>query len=132
MDNLKAKTRYALRAALDLAEHYHGDNPIKLQEIVSRTGIPDKYLVHILISLKKRALVNSSRGSKGGYWLMRPPNRITLAEVIDAVEPRQKVEPEPETEHDRIVVKLWNQALNQMQNYLAGITLAGVLEMASG
>lgn len=132
MENLKAKTRYALRAVLDLAEHYDGDNPIKLQEIVSRTGIPDKYLVHILISLKKRALVNSSRGSKGGYWLMRPPDRITLAEVIDAVEPRGEVEPEPEAEHDRIVVKLWNRALNQMQDYLAAITLADVLDMASG
>jgi len=132
VDNLKAKTRYALLAALDLADHYDGDNPIKLQEIVSRTGIPGKYLVHILISLKKRALINSSRGSKGGYWLMRRPQLITLAEVIDAVEPREEVEPAPESEHDRAVVELWNESLNRRQNYLAGITLANVLHMASG
>ncbi len=129
MESLKAKTRYALLAALNLAERYDGDNPTKLQEIAVSTGIPDKYLVHILISLKKRALVNSSRGSKGGYWLMRRPELITMAEVVDAVEPRQQVEPPPETEHDRLVVELWNQALNRMQGYLAGITLADAMAM---
>ena len=75
MRDFDARTRYALRAALHLAEHYQGaGKPIKIREIAARTDTPPKYLVHILLQLKRRALVNSTRGAKGGYWLLRRPD----------------------------------------------------------
>jgi Rrf2 family protein len=127
MARLKAKVRYALLAALDLAEHYQGEEPIKLQEIAARTDVPEKYLVHILLSLKRKALVNSARGSKGGYWLTRPPDRITVAQVVDAVEPQRPSPPPAESPRGRLVNRIWTQAQLKMQQSMAAITLAEAL-----
>ncbi len=127
MVRLKAKTRYALLAALVLAEDYDGENPIKLRDIARRADIPSKYLVHILISLKERALVNSTRGAKGGYWLMRPPDHISLAEVIAAVEPREEPQAEGDGPYEAAVNRIWLTAQNRKRSFLAGITLADLL-----
>jgi len=125
MARQKAKVRYALLAALDLAEHYGGDRPVKLQGIAARTQVPSNYLVHILLSLKRRALVNSARGSKGGYWLLKPPASTTVAEIVVAVDPR--------TEKGRSaagsdpVARVLREAENRRWRYLADVTLADLL-----
>ncbi len=133
MVRLKAKTRYAVLAALVLAEHYDGGGTrIKLKEIAARSDVPSKYLVHILISLKERALVNSARGAKGGYWLVRPPDRVSIAEVMAAVEPREEPRPEGDSPYEKAVNEIWLAAQNKKRSHLARITLADVLREARG
>ena len=82
---ISAKGEYAIQAVLDLALHrQHGLTPI--QEIAGRQAIPQRYLEQVLLALKRAGLLTSKRGSAGGYHLMRPPEEITIGDVLRAVE----------------------------------------------
>ena len=76
---------YAIYGIFDLA--YHGtDRPTSIQEIVSRQRIPARYLEQIFRRLRHAGLILSKRGPGGGYLLARPPDQISLAEVVTAVQ----------------------------------------------
>jgi Rrf2 family protein len=82
---ITAKADYAVRAALELAAAPEGE-PVKGEQLAERQGIPLQFLEHILLELKHARLVRAKRGYKGGYWLDRPPDEISIADVIRAVE----------------------------------------------
>jgi Rrf2 family protein len=82
---LSAKGEYAITALLDLAMHdKEGLQPI--QEIAARQGIPQRYLEQVLLQLKRAGLLESRRGSSGGYRLSRPADQVTVGTVLRAVE----------------------------------------------
>jgi len=82
---ISAKGEYAIQAVLDLALHpQQGLTPI--QEIAKRQAIPRRYLEQVLLALKRSGLLTSKRGSAGGYHLTRPPEEITVGDVLRAVE----------------------------------------------
>ena len=74
-----------MRAMLDLAVNY-AHSPILLKDVARRQEISLKYLDRICSSLKAAGLLKSSRGSKGGFTLSRPPDEITLKEIVEALE----------------------------------------------
>ncbi len=82
---LSTRSRYGTRLLLDMALHY-GNGPIHLSDIARRQGISVKYLEQIIIPLKKARLIKSVRGPKGGHLLARPPEDITVAEVVAILE----------------------------------------------
>jgi len=82
---ITAKADYAVRAALELAAAAGGD-PVKGEQIAKAQDIPLQFLEQILLELKHARLVQARRGARGGYWLARPPEEITVADVIRAVE----------------------------------------------
>jgi Rrf2 family protein len=82
---ISAKADYAVRAAVELAEADE-KNPIKGESLAEAQDIPLQFLEHILLELKHARLVRARRGARGGYWLDRDPDDITLANVIRAVE----------------------------------------------
>ena len=81
---ISAKADYAVRAAVEMAAA--GDEPVKGEKLAEAQDIPLQFLEHILLELKHARLVRARRGARGGYWLARPPEEITLANVIRAVE----------------------------------------------
>jgi Rrf2 family protein len=81
---VSAKVDYALRASVELAAAR--DGPMKGEQISRAQGIPLKFLENILLELRHHGLVASQRGVEGGYWLARPADEITVADVIRAVE----------------------------------------------
>jgi Rrf2 family protein len=81
---VSAKADYAVRAAIELASTTGG--PAKGEAIAQAQDIPLKFLENILIELRHADIVRSQRGPEGGYWLARPPEEITVAEVIRSVE----------------------------------------------
>ena len=81
---ISAKADYAVRAVAELAAA--GDEPVKGERLAEAQDIPLQFLEHILLELKHARLVRARRGARGGYWLARPPEEITLANVIRAVE----------------------------------------------
>jgi Rrf2 family protein len=81
---VSAKVDYAIRAAVELASADEG--PVKGERIAQAQDIPLKFLENILLELRHHGLVQSQRGVEGGYWLARPAEEITLADVIRAVE----------------------------------------------
>ena len=82
---ISTKGEYGLKAMLDLAIH-HADAPIQIREIAHRQGIPQRYLEQLLLRLRQAGLVARQRGAAGGYGLSRTSSRITVAEIIEALE----------------------------------------------
>jgi Rrf2 family protein len=81
---VSAKADYALRAMIEIAAA--APHPIKSERIAQAQGIPFKFLENILVELKHADLVHAQRGAEGGYWLARPADMITLADVIRVVD----------------------------------------------
>lgn len=78
---LSQKARYALHALIVLAEHT-GDAPVQIADVAEEARVPRKFLEQILLDLKKRGIVKSTRGRSGGYLLGKSPKDITFADVI--------------------------------------------------
>jgi Rrf2 family transcriptional regulator, cysteine metabolism repressor len=72
---------YALKAILDLALH-HGGEVVTIHEMAERIDAPVKFLEQVLLDLKKAGFVESRRGKVGGYLLSKPPEKITVGEVV--------------------------------------------------
>lgn len=81
---VSAKADYAVRAVVELAAA--GKGPVKGDRIAKAQGIPLRFLENILGELRHAGLVQSQRGAEGGYWLARPADEISLADVFRAVE----------------------------------------------
>ncbi|MFN8130246.1 MAG: Rrf2 family transcriptional regulator [Solirubrobacteraceae bacterium] len=82
---ITARTDYALRAAVELAAAEPGV-PVKAERLADAQKVPLKFLENILASLRHAGLVESRRGPEGGYLLARPPEEITLADFIRAID----------------------------------------------
>lgn len=79
------KGDYGLRAMIDLAAHY-GEGPVPSATIASRQRIPEHFLDQLLITLRRAGLLKSQRGPQGGHMLARPPEQISMGDVIVALE----------------------------------------------
>lgn len=84
--NVSAKVHYACLAMLELAKHYDNAKPVQLRKLAAAHEISSQFLVQILLQLKTARLVNSTRGSCGGYRLTRSPTEISIGDVVRAVE----------------------------------------------
>jgi Rrf2 family cysteine metabolism transcriptional repressor len=82
---LSTRTRYGIRAVVELAENY-GREPVQLKLISKDQDISIKYLEQIMSLLKSAGIVSSSRGAKGGYFLVKPPNQVKLSECFNCLE----------------------------------------------
>jgi Rrf2 family transcriptional regulator, cysteine metabolism repressor len=87
MLKLSTKGRYGLRAMIDLAMAYtEQPQPIMMADIAKRQELSRKYLHALLTPLKNAGLVRSTRGAKGGYFLAKPPEEITVGVILVALE----------------------------------------------
>ena len=86
---LTSKGRYAVMALIDLAR-FDSINPVSLRDISLRQGISLDYLEQIFSKLKKNNIVNSVRGTQGGYILNKNPNDIKLTNIFHAVDEKVK------------------------------------------
>jgi Rrf2 family protein len=82
---ISAKADYAVRAAVELAATAD-ERPVKAERIATAQAIPLNFLENILGELRHAGVVRSHRGAEGGFRLARPPDQITVADVIRAVE----------------------------------------------
>jgi Rrf2 family protein len=89
---LTTKSRYGTRLVLDLAQRY-GKRASQLSEIARRQNISVKYLEQIIRPLKKANYINSFRGATGGYMLNKPPEEITVGEIVTLLEDSPSLTP---------------------------------------
>ena len=82
---LSTRTRYGLRAILELASQYN-EEPLQIKTIARRQNISRKYLEQLIATLKTAGLVRSIRGPKGGYLLAKSPASITLYDLFKTLE----------------------------------------------
>lgn len=84
MMTLSTTTSYAIQALTSLAAP---DLPrAMIADIARRAGVPAAYLAKIMKRLNNAGIVDSKRGSRGGVWLSRAPEKITLLEIMNAVD----------------------------------------------
>jgi Rrf2 family protein len=81
---LSARVDYALRAVLELASG--GESPITATQIARAQEIPPKFCESILLQLRRGGIVFAQRGPEGGYWLARPAEEISLADVLEVID----------------------------------------------
>ncbi len=129
---LTTKGRFAVTAMLDLALHGSG-GPVTLAEISERQKISLSYLEQLFGKLRRGELVESVRGPGGGYHLAREASKLSIADIVRAVE-----EPLDSTqcggrencrENQRCMTHdLWEELNTTVQGFLAGVTLSHLVE----
>lgn len=82
---LSKKTRYAIVALIRLAREY-GKRPMQIREIAEEEKIPQSFLENILLELKKIGILGSNLGKSGGYYLLKKPEDVTIADVVSHFE----------------------------------------------
>ncbi|MDD3213943.1 MAG: Rrf2 family transcriptional regulator [Eubacteriales bacterium] len=128
---LSTRGKYGLYAMYYLAEH-QGEGPQSLQNIAS-VGIPKQYLEQLLGNLRRAGLVGSVRGAQGGYKIAKAPEKITILDVIDAMEGPLELSEcmSNESTCDRScqcpVRRVWRTLTDSINRELAGITLGDML-----
>jgi Rrf2 family protein len=130
--HLSARADYAVRALVELAAA--GGQPLKREQIASAQQIPINFLANILLQLRTTGLVKTHRGTDGGYLLTVRPERITLADIIRAVDgPLANVRGEaPETVVYRgaaePLVEVWVAVRASLRNVLEQVSLQNVID----
>jgi len=129
---LTARGRYAVTAMLDLALH-HDEEPVALADIAMRQGISLSYLEQLFSQLRKRGLVDSTRGPGGGYRLVVEPGAIVVADVIGAVDESMdstRCHGKENCQDDErcLTHDLWTDLSDQIHRFLSGIDLAQLVE----
>ncbi len=79
---LSKRGEYGLRAMIELASHKGENGVVQIRDLAESQQIPAKFLEQILLTLKNAGLLNSKLGAGGGYYLARPPEEITLGQIV--------------------------------------------------
>ena len=113
---------------LDLALH-HDEGPVALAEIATRQGISLSYLEQLFGQLRKRGLVDSTRGPGGGYRLVLEPGAIVISDVIGAVDESMdttRCHGKENCQDDErcLTHDLWTDLSHQIHEFLSGVDLA--------
>lgn len=133
---MRVSTRgdYGLRALIELAAHY-GQGPLQSSEIALRRHVPEQYLDQLLTSLRKAGFVRSVRGPAGGHELARPPEEISVLDVISvldgSISPVAWLDERPErTDHPHRCGQreIWERIRDATEAILSEYTIADLLE----
>lgn len=103
---LSNKSEYALLALLELADRYTSGESLQIRQMAMLQDIPNRYLEQLLATLRRRGLIKSIRGAKGGYVLARDPRTITLLDAVSCMEGLDAVAPEVDKNSTHIETQL--------------------------
>ena len=132
---LSTRTRYGIRAILELAEN-EGGEPLQLRIIAKNQGLSIKYLEQLMGTLKLGGFVRGIRGAKGGYILAKAPNEIKLNDVFTCLEGPVVTAECVENEDycvrtaDCAARQAWRQVQDAVKNVMESITLQDMVDMA--
>ncbi|MHC4181345.1 MAG: RrF2 family transcriptional regulator [Planctomycetota bacterium] len=134
---ISAKTEYACIAMLELASQYGSGEPVRIRRIAERHSVPPRFLVQILLQLKGAGLVSSIRGAGGGYRLIKPPDEVSLGQVMGVVnsaseEAVSATSASPDSPAVKVLTQAWQEVNAAERKMLESISLAELLERAKG
>jgi len=131
---LSAKAEYACLAVLELALRHDHPEPARLVEIAAPNGIPERFLVQILLQLKGAGFVSSVRGAAGGYRLAAEPRDISVWDIVQTVEGPNTA---PVAEHEtsttagwHVLRNVWQETNRLEQEHLEQIDFAQLTDLA--
>jgi Rrf2 family cysteine metabolism transcriptional repressor len=130
-----AKAEYACLAMLELAARHGDPKPVRLADVAETHRIPQRFLVQILLQLKGAGLVASTRGAAGGYHLARPPEEVSLNDILGVIERNdpsaggRKVEP---SSLSSALHGVWEKVALSRRSILEQTSLADLLAAGQG
>jgi len=130
---LSTRSRYGTRMVLNLAENYN-EGPIQIGRIAKHLDVSVKYLEQLIIPLKKADLIKSVRGPKGGHKLAKPPEEVTVGEIVRILEGGIDLsdcisDPAICQKTESCVTRgLWQEATDAMYDKLDSTTFADMIE----
>ncbi len=134
---VSTRTRYGIRAAIELALHYN-QGPLQLRIIAERQQISVKYLEQLVAVLRSGGIVRSLRGAKGGYLLAKAPDQVRMSDIFHCLEgtvvgnePGEAAGPAGRS-GDCVAQQLWIQVETAVNEVLESVTLQDLLEHAGG
>lgn len=131
-----AKAEYACVAVLELAARFGDPKPVRLAEIADKHGIPQRFLVQILLDLKRAGFIASTRGAAGGYALAKSPEEITLFDILEVIDPTEQStrqnDPLQPTIYVQNVRALWDKLVEAQQAILKETALTDLVSQDQG
>ena len=130
---LSTRSRYGMRAVLDLARNY-GNGPLQIKAIAQNEDISNKYLEQLISILKSAGMVRSLRGPRGGYMLVNHPSEVTLGDVFRVLEgPFVPVECIGDSGYcgrysDCLMREVWVKLQKSIDDVLDAITMQDLVE----
>ena len=123
---ISSRCEYACRAMLELARH--GGATLTAQALAERRDIPEKFLVQILLQLKRAGLAQSVRGPQGGYRLAAAPDQLSLLQIVEAIDgPLEEQLPGKDGLSPEFT-PVWRRVLEAMRAELGAATLQKILD----
>jgi Rrf2 family cysteine metabolism transcriptional repressor len=117
---ITSKSPYALAALVELARK-GGTAPVPIGEIAKRRHIPVQFLEGLFATLRRAGILHSQRGVRGGYSFARPPEEITVLEVVELLEGELGADAEKSG-------PIWTEAIDAVKGVLGAATIADVAE----
>ena len=122
MISVTSKSRYAVVAMAELARS--GSRPVPIAQVAERRGMPVQFLEQLFSTLRRDGLLQSQRGVKGGYTLARPPEQITVLEVVQALDGKVGQEADE-------AGGIWGEGVNALRDVFSSTTIADIARRES-
>ncbi len=117
---ITSRSPYAVRALTELVRA-GSSAPVAIGEIARRRDIPVQFLEGLFATLRRAGILHSQRGVKGGYSFARPPEEVTVLEIVELLEGNLGADAEQ-------AGPIWSEAVASVRTVLGGSTLAEVAE----
>jgi Rrf2 family protein len=117
MISVTSKSRYAVVAMAELARS--GSRPVPIAQVAERRGMPVQFLEQLFSTLRRDGLLQSQRGVKGGYTLARPPEEITVLEVVQSLDGRVGQEADE-------AGGIWREGVGALRDVFSSTTIADI------
>ena len=132
--NISAKSRYAVRALVELADRSSAQpgRPVRLTDVAGSREIPVQFLEQLFASLRRAGMLTSRRGASGGYAFARPPEQVSVRDVVEALDGLLSPASCTKGECDRLegcgAASVWIEAKEAVDDVLARTSIAELLE----
>lgn len=129
---LSTRGQYALHAMIFLAKK-QAEGPQSLK-VIAKDGLPEQYLEQLLGALRRAGLVSSVRGAAGGYLIAKPPNEITVAQILESTEGPLNLsdcvdgELSCKNSSQCQTRQLWRYLTDNINSLMQGVNLSDILE----
>jgi len=117
MISVTSKSRYAVVALAELSRS--GEQPVPIATLAERRGMPVQFLEQLFSTLRRGGLLESHRGVKGGYTLARPPEQITVLDVVQALDGKVG-------EEGREAGGIWEEGVEALRGVFSSNTIADI------
>ncbi len=126
---ISKKAEYAIKAVISIARH-KDNKPLHIGEISKKESIPIKFLEQILLNLKKSGILNSKRGTNGGYLLAKSKDIISIGMILKIIDgPFDPIDFSSGSDLSSGLEKCFREMREMVNNHLNGFTIQDVIEL---